>query len=201
MLLCPYLTSVISLTCCLNTCPLQVQTIQSLSVVLPQPSQHIINNAFLDALDDWLQPPDSHCRRKFRSQPSQGTPLQRGCHTRRKRQCKHVMALCRCEDEHPCLMLNSKSFLVFSVDLLHRGGYLKLSNTPPSVSVFGRSFKLYGVTLWNGGHYICIFYFKNNWYMYDGLQESTRKGSGVQVPPVMYHEPLAFSLSFLIYCS
>ena len=101
----------------------------------------------------------------------------------------------------PCLMLKLKSFLVFSVDLLTRGGYLKLSNTPPSVSVFGRSFKLYGVTLWNGGHYICVFYFENNWYMYDQLQESTREGSGIQVSPAMFHEPLGFSFSFLVYCS
>ena len=80
-------------------------------------------------------------------------------------------------------MLNLKSFLVFSVDLLSRGGHLKLLNTPLSDSVFGKSFKLYGLTLWNGGHYICIFYFENNWYMYDGLQESPRKRSGIQVSP------------------
>ena len=98
-------------------------------------------------------------------------------------------------------MLNLKSFPVFSVDLLSRGGHLKLSNTPLSVSVFGKSFKLYGLTLWNGGHYICIFYFQNNWYMYDGLQESTRKGSGIQVSPAMFHESLGFSVSFLVYCS
>ena len=98
-------------------------------------------------------------------------------------------------------MLNFKSFLVFSVDLLSRGGYLKLSSTPLSVSVFGKSFKLYGVTLWNGGHYICIFHFENNWYMYDGLQESIRKGSGIQVSPAMFPEPRGFSVSFLVYCS
>ena len=54
-------------------------------------------------------------------------------------------------------MFNFKSFLVFSVDLLSRGGYLKLSNMPPVISVFGNSLKLYGATLWNGGHYILSF--------------------------------------------
>ena len=57
-------------------------------------------------------------------------------------------------------MLNLKSFIVFSVDLLSRAGYLKLSNTPMSIYLFGRIFRLYGATLWNGGHYICVFYLR-----------------------------------------
>ena len=201
MLLCPYLTSLITSTCCLNSCPLQVHTVQSLSVILPQPSQHINNNAFLDALDDWLQPPDSHSVRKFGSQPSEGTPftedvtIDENFNANISRHCAGVRV------SSLRSMLNLKSFLVFSVDLLSRGDHLKLSNTPLSVSVFGKNFKLYGLTLWNGSHYICIFYFENNWYMYDGLQESTRKGSGIQVSPAMFHEPLGFSVNFLVYCS
>ena len=93
----------------------------------------------------------------------------------------------------PRSMLNLKSFIVFSVDLLSRVGYLKLSNTPMSIYLFGRSFKLYGATLWNGGHYICVFYFKNNWHMYDGLKEYTRKGSGFCSSPAMFCEPLGFT--------
>lgn len=101
----------------------------------------------------------------------------------------------------PRSMLNLKSFIVFSVDLLSRAGYLKLSNTPMSIYLFGRSFKLYGATLWNGGHYICVFYLKNNWHMYDGLKEYTRKGSGFCSSPAMFCEPLGFTLSFVVYCS
>ena len=33
----PYLASIITATCSLNTCPLQVHTVQSLSLILPQP--------------------------------------------------------------------------------------------------------------------------------------------------------------------
>ena len=201
LLLCPYLTSLITSTCCLNSCPLQVHTVQSLSVILPQPSQHINNNAFLDALDDWLQPPDSHCGRKFESQPSEGTPFTEDVNIDENGNANMSWHCAGVRVSSPRSMLNLKSFLVFSVDLLSRGGHLKLPNTPLSVSVFGKSFKLYGLTLWNGGHYICIFYFENNWYMYDGLQESTRKGSGIQVSPAMFHEPLGFSVSFLVYCS
>ena len=144
MLLCPYLTSIITSTCCLNTCPLQVQTVQSLSVILPQPSQHINDNAFLDALDDWLQRPDSHCGRKFGSQPSQGTPFSEDVTIDENGNAIMSWHCAGVRMSSPRSMLNLKSFLVFSVDLLSRGGYLKLPNTPPSVSVFGRSFKLYG---------------------------------------------------------
>ena len=65
-----------------------------------------------------------------------------------------------------------------------------------SIYLFGRGFKLYGATLWNGGHYICLFYFKNNWHMYDG-----RKGSGFCSLPAMFCELLGFTLSFVVNCS
>ena len=101
----------------------------------------------------------------------------------------------------PRSMLNLRSFIVFSVDLLSRAGYLELSNTPMSIYLFGRSFRLYGATLWNGGHYICVFYFKNNWHMYDGLKEYKKKGSGFCSSPAMFCEPLGLTLSFVVYCS
>ena len=62
VLLCSYLTSTITTTCCLNTCPSQVHTVQSLSVILPQPSNNLNSDVFLDSLDDWQSPPDSNCR-------------------------------------------------------------------------------------------------------------------------------------------
>ena len=51
MLLRPFLTSITTTTCCLDTCPLQVNTVQSFSVIVPQPSKSIHNNVFVDALD------------------------------------------------------------------------------------------------------------------------------------------------------
>ena len=75
VLLRSYLTSTITTTCCLNTCPLQVHTVQSLSIILPQPSNYLNSNVFLDSLDDWQSPPDSNCGRKFTTQPSGGIPF------------------------------------------------------------------------------------------------------------------------------
>lgn len=200
MLLRPYLTSTLTTTCCLNSCPLQVHTVQSFSVILPQPSQQIHNNVVIDALEDWLIPPDSHCRRKFGSQPAEGTPFVEDV-TIDENGNAHMSWHCAgLRTSSPRSMFNFKSFLVFSVDLLSRGGYLKLSNTPPVISVFGNSLKLHGATLWNGGHYICIFYFKGNWCLYDGLREYRKRGSGILFSPTMFLEPLGFSLSYLVYC-
>ena len=201
VLLCSYLTSTITTTCCLNTCPSQVHTVQSLSVILPQPSNNLNSDVFLDSLDDWQSPPDSNCGRKFATKPSGGIPftedvtLDEHGNANMSWHCAGVRA------SSPRSMLNLKSFIVFSVDLLSRAGYLKLSNTPMSIYLFGRSFRLYGATLWNGGHYICVFYFKNNWHMYDGLKEYTKKGSGFCSSPAIFCEPLGFTLSFVVYCS
>ena len=200
MLLRPFLTSIITTTCCLDTCPSQVNTFQSLSVILPQPSKSIHNNVFLDALDDWQYPPDSQCGRKFSNAPSVGTPFTEDFTIDEDGNAIMSWYCAGVRVSSPRSVLNLKSFLVFSVDLLSRGGRLKLSNTPLSISLFGKRFELYGATLWNGGHYICIFYFKNNWYMYDGLKEYSKKGSGIQCSPAMFQEPLGFSLSFLVFC-
>ena len=97
-------------------------------------------------------------------------------------------------------MLNLKSFIIFSVDLLSRGGVLKLSQVPPQIVLFGHTLNLYGATLWNGGHYICTFYFNNGWFLYDGLREHTQKDSGVVFSSGPLTEPPGYSLSYLIYC-
>lgn len=100
-----------------------------------------------------------------------------------------------------CFMFNLKLFIVFLVDLLSRVGYFKLLNIFMLIYLFGRSFKFYGVIFWNGGYYICVFYFKNNWYMYDGLKECIKKGFGFCFLLVMFCELLGFILSFVVYCS
>lgn len=196
-----YLTSTITTTCCLNTCPSQVHTVQSLSVILPQPSNNLNSDVFLDSLDDWQSPPDSNCGRKFATKPSGRIPFNEDVTLDEHGNANIFWHCAGVRMSSPRSMLNLKSFIVFSVDLLSRAGYLKLSNTPMSIYLFGRSFKLYGATLWNGGHYICVFYFKNNWHMYDGLKEYTRKGSGFCSSPAMFFEPLGFTLSFAVYCS
>ena len=149
-----YLTSTITTTCCLNTCPSQVHTVQSLSVILPQPSNNLNSDVFLDSLDDWQSPPDSNCGRKFATKPSGRIPFNEDVTLDEHGNANIFWHCAGVRMSSPRSMLNLKSFIVFSVDLLSRAGYLKLSNTPMSIYLFGRSFKLYGATLWNGGHYI-----------------------------------------------
>ena len=200
MLLRPYLTSTITTTCCLTTCPLQVHSVQSMSVTLSQPSK-LTSSIFLDAPEDWQHPSDSQCGRKFSNKPAEeilfneDVTFDEHGHADTSWHC----AWMRVSSRH--VALNLKSVLVFSVDLLSRGGNLKFSNTPQSIFFVWEMFTLYGATLWNGGHYICTFYYNNMWYLYDGLSEYRRKGSGLWSSSCMFHEPLGFSLSFLIYCS
>ena len=171
-----------------------------MSVTLSQPSK-LTSSIFLDALEDCQHQPDYQCGRKFSNKPAEEIPFNEDVtfdehgHADTSWHCAGVRVSSR------RVMLNLKSFLVFSVDLLSRGGNLKLSNTPQSIFLFGKCFTLYRATLWNGGHYICTFYYNNMWYMYDGLSEYRRKGSGLWSSSRMFHEPLGFSLSFLIYCS
>ena len=197
-LLNPYLMSTSTTTCCSATCPGQVHTVQSTSVILPLPTSE--KDAFFHSLDGWLYPEDSQCGRKFISKPPkefsfyEDATLNEHGHAHISWHCAGIRV------STPRTMLNLKSFIIFSVDLLSRGGVLKLANTPMSVSLFGRNFSLFGATLWNGGHYICIFHFNNGWFKYDGLREHTRKGSGIWFSSDIFEEPPGYSLSYLVYC-
>ena len=146
----PYLTSTITTTCCLKTCPLQVNSVLSMSVTLSRPSK-LTSSIFLDALEDCQHPPDSQCGRKFSNKPAEEIPFNDDVtfdehgHADTSWHCAGVRVSSR------RVMLNLKSFLVFSVDLLSRGGNLKLSNTPQSIFLFGKCFTLYGATLCKWG--------------------------------------------------
>lgn len=150
---------------------------------------------FFASLDGWLYPQDSQCGRKFSTKPSEEISFYEDA-TLDENGDAHMSWHCAgIRVSTPRVMLNLKSFVIFSVDLLSRGGL------PLSISLFGRNLNLCGATLWNGGHYICIFYFSNGWYMYDGLREYTRKGSGIWYSPIIiFEEPHGYSLSYLVYC-
>ena len=101
------------------------------------------------------------------------------------------------------------NFLIISVDLLSRCNnngsnntpfLLCMDNTPSTISVCGQDFALFGVTLWNGSHYICMFNTGDYWLMYDGLKEYNTKGSGVWYSHTKFKEPPGYYLSHLIYC-
>ena len=124
VLLCSYLTSTIITTCCLNTCPSQVHTVQSLSVILPQPSNNLNSDVFLNSLDDWQSPPDSNCRRKFATKPSGGIPFTEDVTLDEHGNANMSWHCAGVRVSSPRSMLNLKSYIVFSVDLLSRADIL-----------------------------------------------------------------------------
>ena len=200
-LLKPYLMSTTTSNCCSAICPNPVQTVQSTSLILLLPTSDISGeDTFFDSLEHWLYPDDSQCGRKLASKPSEEVSFYEDL-TLNEHGDAHTSWHCAgVRVSAPCTLLNLKSFVLFSVDLLSRGSALKLAQTPFLISCFGQNFSLYGATLWNGGHYICTFQFSNGWFMYDGLMAYARKDSGVSFSPVIFEEPPGYSLSYLIYC-
>ena len=159
------------------------------------------NNVFLSALNDWLQPSVSACKRRFVSEPQPPTPCVEDV-TLDDNGCAHSSWHCSGVRENSERSLYSlQNIFVFSVDLLSRGGLLKLPEVPLSIVLHGRVYHLYGATLWNGGHYISTFSYNNMWALYDGLKESQRENSGLVFKPTPFSEPAGYSLSYLIFCS
>lgn len=200
VLLNPYLMNTTTTTCCSATCPSQVHTMKSTLLVLPQPTPNTRAEDVFNSLNRWLYPQDSQCGRKFASRPSERISFYEDA-TLNENAEAHISWHCAgIRVSNPRTMLNMKSFIIFSVDLLSRGGFLKLSDTPLSTSIFGRNVSLFGATLWNGGHYIYVFNFSDGWYTYDDLKECTRKGSGIWFSLTAFKEPPGYSLSYLVYC-
>ena len=140
-LLRPYLMSTTTTTCCSNNCPSQVHTVTSLSVTLPQPNNHNNEDPFFASLDGWLYPQDSQCGRKFSTKPSEEISFYEDA-TLDENGDAHMSWHCAgIRVSTPRVMLNLKSFVIFSVDLLSRGGL------PLSISLFGRNLNLCGATL------------------------------------------------------
>ena len=114
-----------------------------MSVTLSQPSK-LTGSIFLDALEDWQHPPDSWCGRKFSNEPAEEVPSNEDVtfdehgHADTSWNCTGVRVSSR------RVTLNLKSFLVFSVDLLSRGGNLKFSNTPQSIFCLGNALHCMG---------------------------------------------------------
>ena len=114
-----------------------------MSVTLSQPSK-LTSSIFPDAFEDWQHPPDSQCGRKFSNKPAEEIPFNEDvtfdehAHADTSWHCAGVRVSSR------RVMLNLKSFLVFSVDLLSRGGNLKLSNTLQSIFCLGNALHCMG---------------------------------------------------------
>ena len=132
MLLTPYLTSTVSTVCCLDTCPLKQHTVKSMSIVLPQPADTMDRrNIFSKSLDDWQHPQHSNCGRKFSSKPSDETLFNEDVTLNAENGDAHVSWHCAgTRVSSPRTMLDLKTFVIFSVDLLSRGGLLTIHHTP-----------------------------------------------------------------------
>ena len=139
MLLTPYLTSTVSTVCCLDTCPLKQHTVKSMSIVLPQPADTMDRrNIFSKSLDDWQHPQHSNCGRKFSSKPSDETLFNEDVTLNAENGDAHVSWHCAgTRVSSPRTMLDLKTFVISSVDLLSRGGLLTIHHTPQSIFLYG----------------------------------------------------------------
>ena len=189
------------------TSPINLVTTSHITLNFPS-QQFADSNIVLEVLGAWLQPPISRCGRKFSSQPLQDTP-----HFENVSLSDDGNAIISwyCSGKRsysPRVMLNLKSFLIISVDVLIRHNKntptalpaLTLDQVPALILVFGQELTFYGVTLWNGSHYISVFQFNNIWFMYDGLKEYNQQGSGISYCHTKFEQPLGYSLSYLVYC-
>ena len=123
MLFNPYMMSTTTTTCPSACCPSQVHTLKSTTVILPQPTSHTNEKeVFSASLNLWLYPQDSQCGRKFTSKPSEKVSFYEDV-TLNENGDAHTSGHCAdIRVSSPCTMLNLKSFVIFSADLLSRGG-------------------------------------------------------------------------------
>lgn len=189
----PFLATAVTSCCSLPSCPSMVTTYTSYGVSL---GTSIKGNPFNSSLQDWLNPRASQCQRRLTNKPSSDIP----CHS--------DTALCadgtpsvswHCSGVRTSLprsCLSFKNFFVFSVDLPSRKTNLGISDLPQMITFHGKVLYLDSATLWNGNHYICIFTYENTWLIYDGLQESRQRNTGLSLFDT---HPRGFLLSHVLY--
>jgi len=198
-LLRPYLYSKVTSTCSLSTCPAPTDVPTSCTVNLGLPA-HLRSSMFLDSLDDWLHPAASICGRRFNGEPQAHIPCLQDV-TLDDNGIPHPSWHCiGMRDYSERSLLNPPKIFIFSVDLLSRRGALTISQVPSSILLQGQKYCLYGATLWNGGHYIGMFNYKNRWVMYDGMKEAHQPNSGLSYSQAAFQEPHGYLLSYLIFC-
>ena len=197
--------------CSSENCPQRVDMLTSSNITLGCPRTDTIDhdNILMRALRDWLHPNASRCARKFQHQPPQYAQHFMNATINDDGEIEMTWHCSGQRTYSPRVLFNLKNFLIISVDLLSRCNnngsnntpfLLCMDNTPSTISVCGQDFALFGVTLWNGSHYICMFNTGDYWLMYDGLKEYNTKGSGVWYSHTKFKEPPGYYLSHLIYC-
>ena len=188
-----FLATSVPSCCSLPSCPSVVTTYTSYGISL---GTSIKGNTFNTSLQDWLNPRVSQCQRKFTNKPSSDVP----CHsdiTLRDDGTQSVSWHCSgVRTSLPRSCLSFKNFLVFSVDLLSRKTNLGINDLPQMITFHGKVLYFHSATLWNGNHYICIFSYENTWLIYDGLQESRQRNTGLSLCDT---HPRGVSLSHVLY--
>ena len=201
----PYMKSGTSTSCQSETCPHPIDFVTSSHITLDYPVGCTVEqNIVLKVLDSWLHPCTTRCGRKFPDQPPQGA-LYFENESLDDNANAHVSWHCSGQRTYsPRVMLNLKSFVIVSVDVLSRPNnnlpILTMDQVPAVISISGKDFSLFGATLWNGSHCISMFQFDGVWLMYDGIKEYNRKGSGIVYSHTKFKEPQGYSLSYLVYC-
>lgn len=123
MLLNPYMMSTTTTTCPSACCPSQVHTLKSTTVILPQPTSHTNEKeVFSASLSLWLYPQDLQCGRKFTTKPSEKVSFYEDVTLNKNGDAHKSWHCADIRVSSPRTMLNLKSFVIFSVDLLSRGG-------------------------------------------------------------------------------
>lgn len=191
----PFLATAVTTFCSSPSCPSMVTTYTSYGISL---GSSIKDNTFNASLQDWLNPGLSQCQRKFTSKPASGIP----CHSDTTLHDDGTQSVSwHCSGVRASLprsCLSFKNFFVFSVDLLSRKTNLGINDLPQMITFHGKLLYLQSATLWNGTHYICVFSYGNAWLIYDGLQESRQRNTGLSLFDT---QPRGFSLSHVLYIS
>ena len=189
----PFLATAVTTWCSLPSCPSMKSTYLSHGISLGCP---INDNTFDASLQEWLDPGTSQCQRKFTNKPSSGIP----CHpdtTFCDDGTQFVSWHCSgVRTSLPRLFLSFKNFFVFSVDLISRNTNLDIKDLPQMITLNRTILHLQSATLWNGNHYICVFNYKYTWLIYDGLQESRERDTGLSLFDT---HPRRFSVSHVLY--
>ena len=96
-------------------------------------------------------------------------------------------------------MLNLKSFVIFSVDLLSRGG--EFLSCPTHHCQFPSLEEIFPCLEQHFGMVVTTFAFSVQIMagIY-GLKEYTKEGSGIRFSSMIFEEPWGYSLSYLVYC-
>ena len=188
------LSNTVTSTCSDPKCPLPVINLKSYSIdlgLLPRETNYFPQLYFRDCAMQWFgNNIIANCIRASRRVSSSGTmcPGTRSYSERKS------------DNGFPLLLL-------FNTDLLSRNGSIDCVKDLPlklnfTVARSTERYKLFAVTYESGGHFISAIRMsppimkQNGWFLYDGLMEKRKQGTGVQFIPGDPETPHTYRISF-----